>query len=440
MKPKLIHKEAMDYSFKAKQALEEGNLAISVELYKKAAELESQVATFYFDKPELEPTRSVLIRSAAFLNLKAGEIEEAKRFIFFGLLNITDEDIKQQLDDALEILVSLKNSNPIAVQNEYTYLNVLRQKSTHYTLEPTNLEFGHSVTLGMIKDFTDNYLKSLKAYAFSKAKQITKFTEDIESELQKEIDKIINPIVTNSSYGSFRFSIANDFLKRDAEKKEIVDLKTTIVDKFHNEIFINPLNEQQIDIIKDEFTEDEINEIFRPLSKIKSNNSGFNIGFYDIDSFSKKYIPKIVNKQKKQLLTTKSLTPEDIGELVNTITHKRISETGKISRKTISYEEFKKYETNLKIKEILPKDKAALLLTEEIIIDMLFDSNIGFTFSFDDFKVSFTSIDYAKAFEGFNNVFYDRIIFLLKKSDLTTQENADLQTISRYISNIDALN
>ncbi len=86
MKPKLIHQEAMDFSFKAKQALEEGSYPAAFELFKKAAELESQVAEFYFDKPDLEPTRSVIIRSAAFLNLKAGLIENAQRFIFFGFL------------------------------------------------------------------------------------------------------------------------------------------------------------------------------------------------------------------------------------------------------------------------------------------------------------------------------------------------------------------
>ena len=75
MKPKVIHQEAMDFSFKAKQALEQGNYTAAFDLYIEAASLESQVAEFYFDKPELEPTRSVVIRSAAYLNIKAGQIE-----------------------------------------------------------------------------------------------------------------------------------------------------------------------------------------------------------------------------------------------------------------------------------------------------------------------------------------------------------------------------
>lgn len=215
MKPKLQHREAMDYSFKAKQALDEGDFDASLELYKTAAKLESEVADFYFDKPDLEPTRSILVRSAAFLNLKAGQIEEAQKFIFFGLTNSKDEEVKEQLYDALEILVSLKNINPFGQTKEYTYLSILRQNSTHYTIEPTKLEFGHSVTLEMIKDFTDNYLKSLKAYALTKVRRLVKFRDDSISELQKEIDRIINPVITNSSYGSFRFSIANDWMKTE---------------------------------------------------------------------------------------------------------------------------------------------------------------------------------------------------------------------------------
>ena len=85
MNAKQLHKEAMDYSFKAKQAASENNLNLSFESFCKAAEIESKVAKYYFNKPELEPTRSVLIRSAAFLNLKAGLIGTAQEFIFYGL-------------------------------------------------------------------------------------------------------------------------------------------------------------------------------------------------------------------------------------------------------------------------------------------------------------------------------------------------------------------
>ena len=119
MIPKLIHQKAMDYSFRAKQALEEGKHSSAFELYIKAAELESKVAEFYFDKPESEPTRSVIIRSAAFLNTN-------------------DQLIKDQLNNALELAVSLGNMPAEAASGEYNYINLLRQRSVHYILEPSS--------------------------------------------------------------------------------------------------------------------------------------------------------------------------------------------------------------------------------------------------------------------------------------------------------------
>ena len=209
MKPKIIHQEAMDYSFKARQALEQGYYTNAFDLYAKAAELESQVAEFYFDKPELEPTRSVIIRSAAFLNIKAGMVENAKRFIFFGLLHAKDEQIISQLNNALELAVSLGQMSNDAASREFNYLNLLRQRSVYYVIEPANLAFGHSVTLEAIRDFTVDYLKSLKAFASSIFRQVLKLGEDFEDSFKNEIDKQINPLVTSSAYGSFKFSIAN---------------------------------------------------------------------------------------------------------------------------------------------------------------------------------------------------------------------------------------
>jgi len=87
MKPKLVHQEVTELSFRAKQAIEAGEFSSANEYYAEAAKKEGDLARFYFDKPELEPTRSSIIRSAAFLHLKAGLIPEAQQFIFWGLLN-----------------------------------------------------------------------------------------------------------------------------------------------------------------------------------------------------------------------------------------------------------------------------------------------------------------------------------------------------------------
>jgi hypothetical protein len=53
MNAKQQHQQAMDYSFKAKQAAFENNHNKAFELFCKAAELESEVANFILINPNL---------------------------------------------------------------------------------------------------------------------------------------------------------------------------------------------------------------------------------------------------------------------------------------------------------------------------------------------------------------------------------------------------
>lgn len=439
MKPKLIHQEAMDYSFKAKQALEQDNYPVAFDLFNKAADLESQVAEFYFDKPEFEPTRSVIIRSAAYLNIKAGQIEQAKKFIFFGLLYSNDSLIKEQLNIALELAVSLGNLDPDSASREFNYINLLRQRSIHYVIEPSNLSFGHSVSLESIKDFSDSYLKSLKAFAVSKFKKVLKIQDEFEQNALNEIEKLINPLVTSSAYGSFKFSIANDFLSNPGDKKELVEIKANVVSKYHSEIFINPLTDEDIGIIKMNYSEEEVNGIFRPLIKIKSNSTPYKVGYYDTEGFNKKFVSKIVNKQKQKIITVKQISQEDIGELESSLVHKRSSTGGRISNQVIFKEQMKTAEYEIKVSEVNPNEARPILLSEEIIVSMNFDSNKGFTFSFADLNIQNTDTGYQKALEGFHNSFYDRLKELanIKEEDFSNQK--DLEVANRIINNLKAL-
>lgn len=439
MKPKVIHQEAMDYSFKARQALEQGEYASAFDLYSKAAELESNVAEFYFDKPDLEPTRSVVIRSAAFLNIKAGMVENAKRFIYFGLLNSKDEQILSQLNNALELAVSLGQMTNDAASREFNYLNLLRQRSVHYIIEPSTPIFGHSVRLESIRDFTADYLKSLKAFAISKVRQVLRLGEEIEDSLKNEIDKLINPLVTSSAYGSFKFSIANDFLSREGENKELLELKANVVAKYHNEIFVNPLTDDDIEKIKSNYSPDEVNEIFKPLTRIKSNSSHYKVGYYDSEDFNKKFVGKIVNKQRQKLLTVKPVTQEDIGELENSITHRRSSQDGKIHKTTIFKQQMKSAEWNFKTNQIEPADHSPIILNEDIVVDVNFNSNTGFTISYSDFRIENTNIEYTKALKGFNNEFYSKLKYLAKADFKNDEEQKDWEAGKKLIGNPELL-
>ncbi len=438
MKVKQLHQEAMDYSFRAKQAASENNHYASFELFCKAAELESKVAKFYFDKPELEPTRSVLIRSAAFLNLKAGLIDNAQEFIFFGLLNVEDEVIKSQLNDALEISVALKNMSPYNASNEYNYLNILRQKSIHYVLEPANPMFGGSVSLEMISDFSNNFLKSLKSYATSMFTRMASNNEYSE-EAEKAFGRLANPLITGSSYGSFKFSLANDFLNRLGEDEKVNKLKSNIIEKYHENIFTNPLDEESIQAVKKEFNNEELNNIFRPLTRIKAKNTPYKVGYYDTQNFTKVYLPKIATAQRKSLLPIHEINKDDIGQLENSIVHRRELTSGKVSKKTILSEDLKSLEYEQLVKEITPKNHPPLILNEEILLSINFNSEKGFTLSFPDLNIEVTDTEYQRSLDKLNELFYLKIIKISEKEIRNDSEEADWDFIKRIISNPDAL-
>lgn len=438
MKPRLVHKEAMEFSFRAKEARTNGDFELSLEYYRKAANLESEVAQFYFDKPDLEPTRSVVIRSAAFLNLKAGLVEKAKEFIFFGLLNASDELIKSQLNDALEIAVSLGRFLPESNGSEFEYLNLLRQRSIHYTIEPSNLVFGNSVSLQMIRDFSDKYLKSLKAYAIAQIRQIKSINEEVIDSVVKDVSNAVNPLVTSSAYGSFKFSIANDFLHRDGEDPELFALKKNVISNYHTEIFINPLSDEFIMLIKEKYSADDIEAIFRPLANLKSPNSPYRIGYYNLEDFKKEFLDPIVNKQRKQLIY-RTVTQEDIGELQNFIVHKRSSQSGKVTKETIFRQELKSGEFDIKTQEIEIKGRSPILLNEEISLSVSFDSDKGFTISFDDLRVEFTGVEYTKTLEGFYANFFEKLVQLGNKNELSPEESEEWEIARKLIVDLGAL-
>ena len=438
MKPKLLHQEAMDFSFKAKQASLEGNYSLAFDLYKEAAEFESKVARFYFEKPDLEPTRSVLIRSAAFLNLKAGLIKEAQEFIIFGLLNVEDDLIKNQLNEALEIAISLRNLNPEAASQEYNYLSILRQKSVHYILEPTIGSFGGSVSLDMVQNFTNNFLKSLRSYASASVTRLNKeikLTEDAVKEFVKQV----NPLITNSAYGSFKFSIANDYLSRQGENPEIAKLKSDIIQKYHDNIFTNPLQDDDIKALKENYTEEEINEIFRPLTKIKSRNSHYKVGYYNSESFNKIYASRIENEQKKKLLPIKRLNQDEIGQLENSIIHKKPIGSGKFSKKILISEELKKFEFDHSIKEISPSNKSSILLNEELLLNISFDSNDGFHFYFSDLDIENEDTEFDKGLQKLNDLIYQKIVNLVNRTDKNDSEVSEYNYVKKIIGNPDSL-
>jgi len=346
MTPKQLHDDSKRFAFKARQAMESGNDLEAIDLYAKAANLESQAARFYFDRPDLEPTRSIMIRSAAFLNLKAGLIEEAQQFIFRGLLDTQDSEIREQLNNALEMSIALKNADTENVGYNVEYLKRLQQRSVYYTLESKESKYSTAVSIEMIRDFADEYLRSFKAFAVARFHQIATTLAKVPKDINaagRQFQELATPLLTNTGIGSFKFSIANDFLQRPGEDPQVTRLKANILQQYHENIFTSPLDNTQIEKFKGEFQPEDLDRIFRPIIRIKSNRSPYKVAYFDNETYHKKYLLRVSSDQKAKLLPLVEESRENIGILESSIVHARELASGKKARSLIQRQQLQSY-------------------------------------------------------------------------------------------------
>jgi hypothetical protein len=81
-----LHREAMDLSFRASYALVQKDEPTFRLLMSQAYEKERKAAMFLHDRLEVEPTRSILFRSAASMAMQLGKYREAEQLIAWGLV------------------------------------------------------------------------------------------------------------------------------------------------------------------------------------------------------------------------------------------------------------------------------------------------------------------------------------------------------------------
>ncbi len=92
----------MELADKADHARRLGRLDEAKKYFKKAFDHESQAALNLRDRQTVEPTRSILFRSAASLAIDCDELREAERMIAYGLSGFPPVEIVEELRDLLE--------------------------------------------------------------------------------------------------------------------------------------------------------------------------------------------------------------------------------------------------------------------------------------------------------------------------------------------------
>lgn len=96
------HRDAMRFAERAKVARIGGHDEEAVGLTRRAFELEREAAQSLLASFDVEPTRSVLFRSAATLALECGELEEARRLAFQGLAGFPPTEIADEIHEIVE--------------------------------------------------------------------------------------------------------------------------------------------------------------------------------------------------------------------------------------------------------------------------------------------------------------------------------------------------
>ena len=97
-----LHHIAMGYADQAEHARLLGNYDSALAFSLQAFEHEKQAAQLLKNKYDLEPTRSVLFRSAATLALECKKTREAERLIASALVGDPPSEIAEELRDLLE--------------------------------------------------------------------------------------------------------------------------------------------------------------------------------------------------------------------------------------------------------------------------------------------------------------------------------------------------
>ena len=104
-----LHREAMERLDEAQGAHES---SLVTERLERAFELEREAATAVADDTSFEPSRSILLRSAATLALRCGELREAERLVCLGLSGFPPDQIAEELRDLYDEIAARRAAQP----------------------------------------------------------------------------------------------------------------------------------------------------------------------------------------------------------------------------------------------------------------------------------------------------------------------------------------
>ena len=112
---KVLHETAMEFVDFADRAKNKGDMSTYTNLINKAYLLEKEAALklFYSGNEKNKFWKFILLRSAGWLALQAGNQEQAAYFATLGLNNQPPEDLKGQFEELLTQLKTTSDDKPL---------------------------------------------------------------------------------------------------------------------------------------------------------------------------------------------------------------------------------------------------------------------------------------------------------------------------------------
>ncbi|MEM0992486.1 MAG: DUF2281 domain-containing protein [Bacteroidota bacterium] len=115
-----LHEKAMELAEEAFLAKRKKNVLVAKDLYQQAYHLEQQAALLMITDYDIEPTRSVLFKSAAHLAIDIDKYQEAEQMIRLALLGNPPSPIDQELNALL--LRTRQLASPMTTINKFQRL------------------------------------------------------------------------------------------------------------------------------------------------------------------------------------------------------------------------------------------------------------------------------------------------------------------------------
>lgn len=427
-----LHREAISLAKMANIYLNEGDLEQYKKLILEAYLLEKQAAEFLNERKDVEPTRSVLYRSAANLAFKCEKYAETIELITQALSGNPFEEIKLELLELLKNAVGLR-TEPTEVIKSNNYLNSIRERSVNLKLEEKTGKYAGAFAIPHAIELMRAFSQSYQNYAEAQ------FTKAVEKDSIKDYDYTLNKfknqcilLGANSKFSSFGISLSvdNSIMDHfDVYTKDFKKMKFNLFSEFKEDVVYPNYEDPEFQKrISKKFTDEYRRKIFSPVISLISKSKGFKISIVDNDYKDKikEFIP--LNKVTKELLSPISIQQnENLDEDENISLTKKIEQTIGNKKTIIHSEQMKYFELENSIDNIeFNNSKVYLDSTHTIVV--IFEMNY---FRIEDsmYQINVSHKDHSGILYAYNKYFITKFKELLSNQKNLSIEDAELLTI-----------